>query len=74
MLYWFDKRQSQRKNKQRIPERVLLLFTLMGGALGAIYAQQRFRHKTQKRMFRVCNVLGVAMLATWIYGAWQYWL
>ncbi len=59
VLYWWDKRLA-RKNAgpssdryQRIPERTLLVVSLIGGWPGAWWASQKFRHKTQKRSFRV---------------------
>ncbi len=36
----------------RIPERVLLLVTAIGGALGSFAAMHLFRHKTRTRKFR----------------------
>ena len=36
LLYAFDKRQSQRPNCERVPERVLHIFILLGGALGSL--------------------------------------
>jgi uncharacterized membrane protein YsdA (DUF1294 family) len=50
-LFWLDK-QAAIKGQSRIAEKTLLLFALMGGTPGAFYAQQRFRHKTQKEPFR----------------------
>lgn len=38
--------------RSRIPERVLLQAALVGGALGAVAAQQTLRHKTRKEPFR----------------------
>ena len=37
---------------RRIPEITLLGLALIGGAFGAVAAQQTFRHKTRKEPFR----------------------
>lgn len=36
----------------RVPEKVLLLFAVLGGSIGALLAMQIFRHKTQHLKFR----------------------
>ncbi|WP_251359395.1 cold shock and DUF1294 domain-containing protein [Kangiella sp. TOML190] len=61
-LYWKDKRAAK-KNHWRVPESTLHLFALLGGWLGAVLAQQHFRHKTKKQPFRaifwltvLCNI------------------
>ena len=46
-----DKRRAMR-DQRRIPERTLLQIALIGGALGAVAAQQALRHKTRKEPFR----------------------
>jgi uncharacterized membrane protein YsdA (DUF1294 family) len=50
-LFGFDKRAAERGNS-RIPEKTLLLASALGGSVGAVMAQQRFRHKTQKQPFK----------------------
>lgn len=50
-LFWLDK-QAAIKHQRRISEKTLLTFALIGGTPGAFYAQQRFRHKTQKQPFK----------------------
>ncbi|MCE2595764.1 DUF1294 domain-containing protein [Motilimonas cestriensis] len=51
-LYGKDK-LAARKKRWRVKERTLHLFALFGGWPGAMLAQQKFRHKTQKQPFRV---------------------
>ncbi len=50
--YWLDKRRAQR-GLWRIPEKSLHSFELLGGWPAAYLAQQVFRHKTNKRNFRI---------------------
>ena len=38
--------------KWRGPEKILLLFALLGGSIGALLAMQIFRHKTRHLKFR----------------------
>ena len=40
--------------KTRIPEFVLLLFSFIGGAFGALCSMIFFRHKTKHNMFLIC--------------------
>ena len=46
-----DKQRAVR-DQPRTPERTLLNIALIGGALGAVAAQQMLRHKTRKEPFR----------------------
>jgi uncharacterized membrane protein YsdA (DUF1294 family) len=50
-LFGFDKRAAERGNS-RIPEKTLLMAAALGGSVGAVLAQRRFRHKTQKQPFK----------------------
>jgi len=52
LTYGLDKHQA-RGNGQRIPEATLLLIDFLGGWPGGAWAQQRFRHKTVKKTYRV---------------------
>lgn len=60
LLYWRDKRAAVRGG-WRTPESTLQLWALLGGWPGALWAQQRFRHKTSKREFRRVFWLMVAL-------------
>lgn len=40
--------------KFRIPEFVLLLFSFLGGAFGALCAMLFFKHKTRHQLFLIC--------------------
>ncbi|QUY49906.1 DUF1294 domain-containing protein [Serratia plymuthica] len=76
LVYGADK-FAARKGWQRVPESTLLVFGLVGGWIGAIVAQQLFRHKTQKQPFKTWFILSVVvnLVATlgiwyWVYGRW----
>jgi uncharacterized membrane protein YsdA (DUF1294 family) len=51
LMFWLDKRRS-RVGAWRVPEYRLLSLAMLGGSLGALLAQQIFRHKTTKQPFR----------------------
>jgi len=50
LLFGFDK-NAARMNQWRIPEKVLLGLSIMGGAVGGLLGMQVFRHKTRKNYF-----------------------
>lgn len=52
LTFGHDKRQA-RMGGRRVPEFRLLLLAALGGAAGAWLGMRRFRHKTQKPMFRI---------------------
>ena len=54
-LYTADKRKAK-KGAWRIPERVLLLFSFLGGALGGTLAMYLVRHKTKHFYFVLVNM------------------
>ena len=47
-----DKKKAQ-KGKWRIPEKTLLIITLLGGGVGTILGMYMFRHKTKKLKFTI---------------------
>jgi uncharacterized membrane protein YsdA (DUF1294 family) len=59
VFYAIDK-AAARAGRERIPESMLLSLGFVGGWPGAIVAQQMFRHKTTKRMFRARFWVSVA--------------
>jgi uncharacterized membrane protein YsdA (DUF1294 family) len=68
-LYAVDK-AAARAGRDRISESMLLSLGLVGGWPGAIVAQQLFRHKTVKRLFRWRFWLSVAAnLAVFAWAA-----
>ena len=52
LIYGIDK-QKAKKDKWRVPERVLFLFSFLGGSIGALSGMKVFRHKTQKWKFKI---------------------
>ncbi|KQZ29534.1 hypothetical protein ASD50_01920 [Mesorhizobium sp. Root552] len=66
VAFWWDKRLAE-AGARRISERTLLGLALVGGSLGAISAQQIFRHKTRKEPFR--SLLYLIVLLQIVAGA-----
>ena len=60
ILYFADKKKAEKK-KWRIPEKVLLLSSFLGGAFGGYPAMLIFRHKTKGEhwYFTFINILGL---------------
>jgi uncharacterized membrane protein YsdA (DUF1294 family) len=57
---WWDKRRAS-KGQWRVKEEKLLVWALVGGWPGGIWAMRRFRHKTSKRSFIVKYVFVVVL-------------
>ena len=70
MVYAFDKYKSL-KQKERISERELHTFAVLGGFLGASLAMALFHHKVSKASFLIKHVL---ILILWIGGVLYYFL
>jgi uncharacterized membrane protein YsdA (DUF1294 family) len=71
ILYGVDKHAAKR-SKQRISEKTLLLFDLVGGWPGGLIAQNLFRHKTKKTSYRVKFVLVVILNVTLLVYLFAY--
>lgn len=67
LLFGFDKEKS-RRHARRISERTLLLSAFLGGAPGALFGMNFFRHKTQKPKFRILVPLALLL---WAWLAYQ---
>lgn len=61
LLFGYDKFQAK-QGGWRIPEKVLLGLTLLGGGVGALAGMWLFRHKTRKNHFWIAAVIGVGIL------------
>lgn len=59
-FYYFDK-NAARSGGWRTKESVLHVLALLCGWPGALFAQQWFRHKTQKQPFRAIFLLTVVL-------------
>ena len=59
-VYAKDKRAAINGN-WRVPEKTLHIFSIAGGWLGALIAQDKLRHKTQKQPFRAIYWLTVVI-------------
>lgn len=74
ILYIWDKRAAQ-SDAERVPERKLLLWSLVGGWPAALAVSQKIRHKTSKLSFRVpfiaAIIANIALhaIAIWLYFA-----
>ena len=51
-IYYARDKKAARSGAWRVPENTLHLLSLCGGWPGALLAQQKLRHKTQKTSFR----------------------
>lgn len=63
IMYFIDKRLAI-KHKYRIPEKVLILFSIFGGSLGSLLSMSLFHHKTKHLKFIITNLLS---LCVWMY-------
>ena len=61
--YMIDKRKSI-KHEYRVPENVLLLLSLIGGAIGSLISMMTFHHKTRKIKFLFLNSI---LTICWLY-------
>lgn len=55
----------------RVPEKTLFLFSLIGGAVGALGAMIMFRHKIHKPVFFVVHIIGVILHAFLLLYVWR---
>ena len=72
VLYAADKKCAQRKkDAQRIPERMLLSMTAIGGSVGALLAMKVHRHKIRKIKFYlgvpVILAIHMALIIAYLY-------
>jgi uncharacterized membrane protein YsdA (DUF1294 family) len=55
-IFGFDKFFA-RSNRKRIREKTLFTLAIVGGSVGAIFAQKIFRHKTRKFRYSIWVIL-----------------
>ncbi|MBQ1516929.1 MAG: DUF1294 domain-containing protein [Clostridia bacterium] len=70
IVYGIDKAKAK-QNKWRIPEKVLIIFAILCGSIGAILGMIVFHHKTRKPKFYVgvpiIIVLQIALTVLYFY-------
>lgn len=75
ILYGVDKLKAIAHARRRIPEKVLLWFTFVGGSIGALIGMQVFRHKTCHTKFKILVPLFLIMhLALIIFVYIKYFM
>lgn len=52
LMMFIDKRRAK-KDRWRISESTLFMFTWLGGGIGTILGMYKFRHKTKKKKFTI---------------------
>lgn len=60
LLYKIDKKRAC-MHKYRIPEKVLLLFSVIGGCFGSTLGMYLFHHKTKHIKFIIVNYLCITI-------------
>ncbi|MGF0111236.1 DUF1294 domain-containing protein [Streptococcus sp. SGI.013] len=70
MTYVSDKNKARRK-QWRIPEKVLLLESLLLGGMGAMFAAYQWRHKTRKWYFVMTWYIGLIVDGLILYLIWS---
>lgn len=61
ILYYIDKKNAI-KHKYRIPEKVLILFSIIGGSFGCTLGMNILHHKTKHTKFIIINYLFLGIL------------
>ncbi|MAD76628.1 MAG: DNA-binding protein [Rheinheimera sp.] len=68
-LYRADKAAAKARQRQRLPEQSLQLFSLIGGWPGALLAQKKLSHKKRKFLFQrefLLVIVGNGILLIWL--------
>lgn len=68
-LYRADKAAAKARQRQRLPEQSLQLFSLIGGWPGALLAQKKLSHKKRKFLFQrefLLVIIGNGILLIWL--------
>ena len=74
-IFGFDKLQAKRKKEsvRRVPEKTLLIFSILGGSIGALAGMKVWHHKTLHRLFRLGIPLILVLQILIPVGLWLYW-
>lgn len=72
LRFWQDKRRAV-MGLRRVPEADLLGWALIGGSPGALFARQKFHHKTRKQPFSTLLLVIVGAQASVIVAAIVFW-
>lgn len=70
-IFAFDKFLA-RTHRNRISERTLITLAMIGGSVGAIFAQKFFRHKTRKFRYILWIIFIIQFIAfesIWLYSS-----
>lgn len=73
LVFGYDKFLA-RTGRRRISEETLFTLALMGGSVGAVFAQKIFRHKSRKyqnAFWIILVVQFVAIESFWLYSQWS---
>ena len=69
LLVWCADKYFAKAGKRRVPEKILFLWALIGGSLGALIAMHTVRHKTRHWYFVIgIPIILVLQAALIIYG------
>lgn len=70
LLYGIDKYKAKH-HAFRIPERLLLMVSILGGGYGSLFAMFLFHHKTKKRKFLIAGILSCILWTLWLGGLYS---
>ena len=69
---WKAKRKERHEGTRRVPERTLLLLSVIGGSVGALLGMKVFHHKTLHRSFRIGIPVILILQIIVPVGLWVY--
>ncbi|MCX6073301.1 MAG: DUF1294 domain-containing protein [Campylobacterales bacterium] len=73
LVFGYDKFLAH-TNRRRISEKTLFILAMIGGSVGAVFAQKFFRHKSQKyqKTFWVILVVQFVLFeGMWLLSQWS---
>ena len=69
---WKAKRKAKNEAVRRVPEKTLVLLSILGGSLGALLGMKAFHHKTLHKSFRY-GIPTILMLQVLLPLGWLVW-